>query len=104
MSLPLTLILVAGAILADPSATITGRVTDATGATMSGVDVHVTNVETGARLSMQTNDEGLYRITNIPPGVYRLILEKHGFRTMVKPGLELRVQDIFALNFGMQIG
>src|SRR5262245_58733248 len=104
MSRVLSLILVAGAILADPSATITGRVTDPTGATMANVDVHLTNVETGVHLSTRTNDEGLYRLTNIPPGVYRLVLEKHGYRTMVKPGLELRVQDIFAVNFEMQIG
>src|SRR5205814_4780391 len=102
MSLFVSLILIGGAILADPSATITGRVTDPTGSTMAAVDVQVSNVETGAKLSTQTNEEGLYRLTNIPPGRYRLVLEKHGFRTMIKPGIELRVQDIFALNFEMQ--
>jgi hypothetical protein len=97
-------LLFAVAFMADPTATITGRVTGPTGATLTAVDVQISNVETGAKLSTLTNDEGLYRITNIPPGRYRLVLQKHGFRTMVKPGLELRVQDIFALNFEMQIG
>jgi hypothetical protein len=91
-------------IAANPSATIIGRVTDPTGGTLADVDAQLINVETGARFSTRTNDEGLYRLPNIPPGMYRFVLEKHGFRTMIKPGLELRVQDIFALNFEMQIG
>jgi hypothetical protein len=51
-----------------------------------------------------TNDEGFYIVGSLSPGLYRLILQKHGYRTVIKPGLELRVQDIFALNFEMHIG
>jgi hypothetical protein len=32
------------------------------------------------------------------------VLQKHGFRTVIKPGIELHVQDVVALNFEMQIG
>jgi hypothetical protein len=100
----LKLILFAAVLRAGPNATLTGRVTDTGGITMQGVEVRAINVETGLRFSTETNDEGLYSITDLPPGMYRLQLQKHGFKPVVKPGLELRVQDIIALNFEMQIG
>jgi len=66
--------------------------------------VEATNVETNTALRVTTNKLGLYRIPNLPPGYYRVIVRMFGFRTMVKPGLRLHVQDIVALNFSMQIG
>lgn len=99
-----TIILLAGALLAGSTATLTGRVTDSVGGVMAKVEVRAVNVETGAKLSAETNDEGLYRILSMAPGVYRMVLEKYGFKTIIKPGVELHVQDIVALNFEMQIG
>src|SRR5690349_17123104 len=98
------LMLLATSLQAGPTAVLTGRVTDTTGAVMQGVEAQAINVETGVKVSTQTNDEGIYRILQLPPGTYRIVLQKHGFRTIVKPGIELRVEDIIALNFEMQIG
>ena len=92
------------ALQGGPTATLIGRVTDVIGTTMEDVEVQAINVETGLRSLAHTNEEGLYNIRNLPPGVYRVILQKHGFRSVIKPGVELRVQDIFALNFEMRIG
>jgi hypothetical protein len=100
----LSFILFIGAFQASPGAAITGRVTNTTGAPTADVEVQAINSETGVRFFARTNEEGLYQITNLSPGVYRLVLQKHGFRTVIKPGVELRVQDIFALNFEMRIG
>jgi hypothetical protein len=98
------MILLAAALSASPTATLTGRVTDTTGAAMVGVQGQAINVETGVRITTVTNEEGLYRIPQLQPGTYRLVFQKHGFQTIVKPGLELRVDDIIQLNFEMQIG
>jgi len=38
------------------------------------------------------------------PGVYRVIVDKEGFERIVKPGVELHVADIVALNFSLQVG
>jgi Carboxypeptidase regulatory-like domain len=92
------------ALWASPTAMLTGRVTDITGVVMQGVEVQAINVENGVKISTETNDEGLYRLPQLQPGTYRILLQKHGFRTIVKPGVELRVEDIFALNFEMEIG
>jgi hypothetical protein len=69
-----------------------------------GAQVEATNVETNTVLRTKTNHLGLYRIPNLPPGYYRVIVRMFGFRTMVKPGLKLHVQDVIGLNFSMQLG
>jgi hypothetical protein len=76
------------ALYAGPTATLTGRVTDMTGAVMQGVEVQAINIETGVKISIETNDEGLYRIPQLPPGTYRIVLQKHGFSSIVKPGVK----------------
>ncbi len=91
-------------ILASPTATLTGRVTDSLGGALFEAQVEATHVETNTPFRVKTNKQGLYRIPNLPPGYYRVIVRMFGFRTMVKPGVKLHVQDIIALNFSMQIG
>ena len=93
-----------GLLLAGPTATLTGRVTDTTGAVIAGVKVEATNVETNVMFPGETNAEGLYNIPNLPPGTYRVIVQKFAFRTVVKPDVELHVQDVIALNFSMELG
>ena len=90
--------------LASPTATITGRVTDSLGGALAGAQVEVTNIETNTSFRTKTSNLGLYRVPNLPPGYYRVIVRTFGFRTMVKPGLKLHVQDVIALNFSMQLG
>jgi len=95
---------IAGSALAGSTATITGRVTDPQGAIMAGVKVEATNVETNLTSTGETNSEGLYVISNLPPGRYRVTIQKQGFQTIVKPDVILHVQDVVGLNFSMQIG
>jgi outer membrane receptor protein involved in Fe transport len=83
---------------------LTGRVTDTTGGVIPGVKVQATNVETNVTFPGETNEEGLYNIPNLPPGMYRVIVQKFAFRTVVKPDVELHVQDVIALNFSMELG
>src|SRR5215472_10835599 len=90
--------------LARPTATLTGRVTDTTGGVIAGVKVEARNVETNVTFPGETNEEGLYNIPNLPPGMYRVIVQKFAFRTVVKPDVELHVQDVIALNFSMELG
>jgi hypothetical protein len=90
-------------LLAGPTATLTGRVTDPSGAVMAGVKVEATNVETNVTYSGETNGQGSYNIPNLPPGTYRIIVQKPAFQTIVKPDVEMHVQDVIALNFSMQV-
>jgi Carboxypeptidase regulatory-like domain len=96
--------LVAGPLLTGPTATLTGRVIDTSVAVIAGVSVEATNVETNIVFTGETNADGRYNIPNLPPGIYRVIVRKFAFRTVVKPDVELHVQDVVALNFSMELG
>src|SRR6266699_267317 len=98
------LVLGASTALADELATLTGYLTDPNGLRVSNVTVQVTNVDTNIKYSGETNDEGLYRVSSIPTGTYRVVVQKTGFKTIVKQGVELHVQDVIALNFQLEVG
>src|SRR5262249_9094418 len=74
------------------------------GGVIAGVKVAATNIETNVIFSSETNAEGLYTIPNLPPATYRVIVQKFAFKTIVKPDVELHVQDVIALNFSMEVG
>src|SRR5713101_250892 len=90
--------------LADELATLTGYLTDPNGLRVPNVTVQVTNDDTNIKYSGETNDEGLYRVSSIPTGTYRVVVQKTGFKTIVKQGVELHVQDVIALNFQLEVG
>jgi outer membrane receptor protein involved in Fe transport len=100
----IAVLLAAGPVLAGPSATLTGRVTDTSGKPLAGVRVEATHIETDVTSSNETNPAGLYAIPNLPPGTYRVIVRKFAFRSVVKPGVELQVQQVVALNFVLELG
>jgi len=91
-------------LVAGPTATLTGRITDPSGAVIPGVKVEATNIETNVTFPSETNAEGLYNIPNLPPGTYRIIVQKFAFQSIVKPDVELHVQDVISLNFSMELG
>ncbi|HXB71225.1 MAG TPA: TonB-dependent receptor [Candidatus Acidoferrales bacterium] len=89
---------------AGPTASLAGRVTDSTGTPLANVKVAGVDIETNQVFASQTNRDGIYSLPNLPPGTYRVVVSKLGMRTVVKPGVELHVQDIVDLNFSMQAG
>src|SRR5882724_1908138 len=86
------------------TATLTGRVIDPNGAVIIGAKVDATNIDTNVTSSTETNSDGLFVISNLLPGRYRVFVQKQGFQTVVKPEVELHVQDAVSLNFSMQLG
>lgn len=73
-------------------ATISGRVTDPSGAAIPGAEVAVTNTGTHFSATTRTNDEGLFVLPSLQPGPYRLSVSKPGFKTVTKVDLILHVQ------------
>jgi hypothetical protein len=88
----------------DPRGTLLGRVTDATGAVMPGVEVKATNAQTGVTLTSLTNDRGNYSIPFILPAVYRVSAEMPGFRGYIREGVQIRVSETVELNIQMEVG
>jgi len=87
-----------------PTGTISGIVTDPTGASVAGAEVLVANDATRVQFAGKTNDEGIYVIPNLPPGSYRIQVSKAGFKTIIKPDVTLTVQDALAINFALPLG
>jgi len=87
-----------------PTATVNGQVRDTSGAVVLGADVQMINDGTNVRYSAKTNTDGIYSITNLPPGSYHIQVTKVGFKTIVKPDITLNVLDARAINFDLPIG
>jgi len=86
------------------NASLTGHVTDPSKAPIADAQVAAINARTNARRETTTNGSGEYYVTNLPPGPYRLEIEKPGFKKIIKPEVVLHVQDTFAINFEMAVG
>jgi hypothetical protein len=86
------------------SARISGRVTDLTGAVIVGAQCTITNIETDVSILTATNEDGIYVLPDLHPAAYRLTIQKEGFRTVVRPSLQLYVQDSVNENFTLAIG
>ena len=81
-----------GLVLAQTTtATISGTVQDETGGILPGVDVNVTNVGTGILRTVVSDDEGRYRVPELPPGDYEIQASLVGFQTVVRSGITLTV-------------
>ncbi len=85
-------------------ATISGRVTDATGAVVPQVNVTVVQTATNFKFTAVTNNEGLYRVTSLSPGMYRVTFEGQGFKRFVREDVELRTGDTLAVDALLQVG
>src|SRR6266403_1824511 len=86
------------------NASLTGRVTDPTRAVIAEAKVIVINTGTGVRYEGITNQTGSYYVTDLPPGRYRIEVEKIGFKAVIKSDLTLHVQDALEVNFEMVLG
>ncbi|MGB7846945.1 MAG: carboxypeptidase-like regulatory domain-containing protein [Candidatus Acidiferrum sp.] len=83
---------------------MTGRVTDPSKAVIPVAKVIVINSGTRIRYETITNQTGSYYVTNLPPGTYRIEVEKLGFKVVIKSDLILHVQDALEINFEMVPG
>ncbi len=86
------------------SSTLTGRVSDASGAAIPGVAIRIVNQDSGAAVDLSTNHEGSYTASALLPGTYRVEARAAGFDPMVRKGVELAVVQTVASDFTLQVG
>ena len=84
--------------------TITGTVTDATGAAMAGVTVTIRNVDTNATRTVTTSDVGSYRVTQLQPGNYSVKAERAGFKAFEQNGITLQIDQTDLIDAQLQVG
>src|SRR6266403_1992486 len=85
-------------------ATLTGTVTDASGATIPQAQIVITNVSTGVTRNVTTDSAGFYTAPNLLPGTYEVRVTATGFSTQVRTGITLTVGAQQALPITMQVG
>ena len=85
------------------SATLTGTVTDSSGAVIAGANVSVEQVETSTARSTSTNDAGFFNMPFLQPGSYTVSITKSGFESQTSH-VTLQVNQIANLNFSLNVG
>ena len=94
----------AGALPAQVSATISGRIQDSTGSAISGATVKVKSAETGATRSTTSDDSGNYRALSLNVGPQEISVEHSGFKTAVRTGINLAVGQEAVVNVVLEVG
>src|SRR5262245_42146414 len=85
-------------------ATIVGSVKDSGGAIIPGVEVKVTNSGTAASRVVVTAETGEYAVPLLPPGEYTVSASLPGFKTNVRTGITLQVDQVARIDFTLQVG
>jgi hypothetical protein len=91
-------------IAQEVSAGVTGRITDPTGAAIVGATVTATEVDRRTAWPTETTVEGVYALPRIPAGTYEITVEARGFRTAVRPGIRLEINQRARLDIQMELG
>jgi Carboxypeptidase regulatory-like domain len=86
------------------NAWLTGRITDPTKAVIVGARIEAINGATNLRYEATSNSSGEYHLANLPPGAYRIEIEKPGFKKLIKPDVVLHVQDALRIDLALAIG
>jgi hypothetical protein len=104
--LALLLILLSSAprLHAQVSASITGVITDTSGARVPAAAISVKNVETGAVRTTVSDNTGRYQVLALPVGEYEMRVSKASFREQIRSGIHLAVGQEAGVDLTMQVG
>jgi hypothetical protein len=86
------------------SGSITGTVTDPSGAAISGATVTATNAGTNATYTATTSDLGAYTIPQVPVGTYELHIKQASFKEFIAKGVEVHTSTAAEVNAKLEVG
>src|SRR5215213_7679436 len=93
-----------GAWAQGASGTITGTVSDETGAVLPGATVTVKNEDTGVTRELVSGEGGHFRATDLPPGPYAVTATLTGFGTLARRGIVLTVGREAVVDLSLKVG
>ncbi len=85
-------------------ATLSGRVTDPSGANVPGAAILAIKADTGSRFQTVSSSDGDYTLPLLPPGIYNLSAEAKGFKKYVQNGLTLGTDQKVSQDIALSIG
>ena len=83
---------------------IQGRVTDPSGAVVTGANVTLSNEQTGVQGTTQSDKSGDYSFPNVPVGTYNVEVNQAGFKKSLKRGITLELNQVITMNMALQLG
>lgn len=84
--------------------TLAGSVKDASGAVVPNAPVSLREANTGSQYAAETNAEGLYKLPELPPGLYNLSVSATGFGEYTQTGINVTVGNTVTVNVTLAIG
>src|SRR5437867_3752002 len=84
--------------------TLTGSVTDSSGAIIAGVSVVVRNQDTGFVYNAVTTQEGIYRVPYLNVGSYEVNFEASGFKKLARKDIPIRSTETLRLDVTLEVG
>src|SRR5258708_2396723 len=86
------------------TATVSGLVTDRSGAAVPGAEMRLQSVDRGTVTTTTTSDTGIYVFPSVHAGQYQISIQKQGFKQVDLLGLIVNVQDHIEQNFRLEVG
>ena len=83
---------------------ISGLITDSSGASITGTSVVVTDIDRNVKFRSESNESGFYLVSPLPPGRYKVRVEKIGFRVHLVDLVPIATQQKAELNIALQVG
>jgi hypothetical protein len=83
---------------------VIGKVSDSTGALVSGANIALINEATGVSRETKTDANGDYTFVEVAPGHYRVEYTLQGFKKNIRPSVTLEVNQVLTLNATLQAG
>src|SRR5437867_89493 len=100
----LVIVITTASAWAQATAQISGSVRDQSGAVLPGVEITATQTDTGVSRMTITNETGLYLLSNLPLGPYRLQAALPGVKANVQTGILLQVNSSPLINIVLDVG
>ena len=85
-------------------ATLSGTITDASGAVVPGAQIIIANLSTEVTRKSLTQSDGFYSAPNLPPGSYEVTVSARGFATVTRKGITLNVGGNQILDIPLKVG
>jgi len=87
-----------------PTGKIFGTLTDDQGTPLPGVNVEATSPKLVGKAEAISDENGVYRIFALTPGIYKVTFVLQGFKTVVREGIIVEVEQSVKLNVAMPLG
>src|ERR1019366_1429686 len=84
--------------------TLTGTVTDTTGAVVAGAKIEAKQLNTGSLFPTTSTDTGNYTLSELPYGPYEVTVTVPGFKKLVRSGLTVQVAQTIRVDLSLEIG